>query len=130
MSPLVWKIFHGLARTNPLRVNAVPVIDVWKSPAVTDISRVRSAMFSDIQFDRSAAHHVRLHLHVRDIRVNMKAMAGLDKMSITELEDLAAKLRHTIARNPGHSRTEQVELEDVKQWIAIRQNRDSSESEP
>ena len=56
----------------------------------------------------------------------MKAMAALDKMSVTELEDLAAKLRHTIARNPGPSRTEQVELEDVKQWIAIRQNRDSS----
>ena len=87
-------------------------------------------MFSDIQFDRSAAHHVRLHLHVRDIRVNMKAMAGLDKMSLTELEDLAAKLRHTIARNPGHSRMEQVELEDVKQWIAIRQNRDSSSLSP
>ena len=87
-------------------------------------------MFFDIQFDRSAAHHVRLHLHVRDIRVNMKAMAALDKMSLTELEDLAAKLRHTIARNPGHSRMEQVELEDVKQWIAIRQNRDSSKSEP
>ena len=87
-------------------------------------------MFSDIQFDRSAAHHVRLHLHVRDIRVKMKAMAALDKMSLTELEDLAAKLRHTIARNPGNSRMEQVELEDVKQWIAIRQNRDKSESEP
>ena len=57
-------------------------------------------------------------------------MAALDKMSLTELEDLAAKLRHTIARNPGHSRMEQVELEDVKQWIAIRQNRDNSESEP
>ena len=56
----------------------------------------------------------------------MKPMAALDKMTVTELEDLAAKLRHTIARNPGPSRTEQVELEDVKQWIAIRQNRDSS----
>jgi hypothetical protein len=59
----------------------------------------------------------------------MKAMAALDKMSLTELEDLAAKLRHTIARNPGPSRTEQVELEDVKQWIAIRQNRDSSSAQ-
>jgi hypothetical protein len=114
-----------MARTNRQRVNASPVIDVWKSPAVTDISRVRSAMFSDIQFDRSAAHHVRLHLHVRNIRVNMKAMTALDKMSLTELEDLAAKLRHTIARNPGHSRMEQVELEDVKQWIAIHQNREN-----
>jgi len=59
----------------------------------------------------------------------MKIMAALDKMNLTELEDLAAKLRHTIARNPAHSRMEQVELEDVKQWIAIRQSRDSSASE-
>ena len=57
-------------------------------------------------------------------------MAALDKMNLTELEDLAAQLRHMIARNPGHSRIEQVELEDVMQWIAIRQGRDSSESEP
>lgn len=56
-------------------------------------------------------------------------MAILDKLSLVELEDLAAKLRHAIARNPGNSRMEQIELEDVKQWIAIRQNRDS-ESEP
>ena len=56
-------------------------------------------------------------------------MTTLDKMSLVELEDLAAKLRHAIARNPENSRMEQVELEDVKQWIAIRQNRDS-ESEP
>ena len=62
----------------------------------------------------------------------MNGMAALDKMSLTELEDLAAKLRHAIARNPGPSPMEQVELEDVKQWIAIRQNqnRDKSESEP
>lgn len=57
-------------------------------------------------------------------------MATLDKMSLVELEDLAAKLRHAIARNPENSRMEQVELEDVKQWIAIRQNRDNSESQP
>ena len=63
---------------------------------------------------------------MRNIRVKMKAMAALGKMSLMELEDLVAKLRHTIARNSGPSRTEQVELEDVKQWIAIRQNRDSS----
>ena len=87
-------------------------------------------MFSDIHSDRMPAHHVRLHLHVRDIRVNMETMAALDKMSLAELEDLVAKLRHTIARNPGHSRMEQVELEDVNQWIAIRENRNSSESEP
>jgi len=56
-------------------------------------------------------------------------MADLEKMSLLELEEIATKLRHAIARNPEHSRIEQVELEDVKQWIAIRQNRDA-ESEP
>ena len=60
---------------------------------MADISKVRSAMFSDTQFDRSAAHQVRLHLHVRDIWVKMKAIAALGKMSLTELEELAAKLR-------------------------------------
>ena len=55
-------------------------------------------------FDRSPVHQARLHLHVRDIRVMIKAMPALDKMSLTELEELAAKLRHTIARNPEHSR--------------------------
>ena len=57
-------------------------------------------------------------------------MAALEKMSLEELEDLAAKLRHAIARNPENSRMEQLELEDVKQWIAIRQNRDELRSEP
>ena len=59
----------------------------------------------------------------------MSYMADLEKMSLLELEEIATKLRHAIARNPEHSRIEQVELEDVKQWIAIRQNRDA-ESEP
>jgi hypothetical protein len=53
-------------------------------------------------------------------------MTVLDKMSLAELEDLAAKLRHTIARNPEDSRMERVELEDVKQWIAIREDGDNS----
>jgi hypothetical protein len=56
-------------------------------------------------------------------------MPAFEKMSIEELEDLAAKLRHAIARNPENSRMEQVELEDVKQWIAIRQNRDELKSD-
>jgi hypothetical protein len=56
-------------------------------------------------------------------------MPALNKMSLVELEELAAKLRHAIARNPGNSRMEQLELEDVKQWIAIRQNRDELKSE-
>ena len=64
-----------------------------------------------------------------DTRGKMSDMAGLEKISLTELEEIATKLRHAIARNPVYSRMEQVELEDVKQWIAIRQNRDS-ESEP
>jgi hypothetical protein len=33
------------------------------------------------------------------------------------------------AIHPEHSGMEQVEREDVKQWIAIRQNRESSESQ-
>jgi hypothetical protein len=57
-------------------------------------------------------------------------MPALGKMSLAELEDLAAKLRHALARNPEHSRMQQVALDDVKQWIAIRQNRDELESEP
>ena len=65
--------------------------------------------------------------HLLDNQLKMKAMAALDKMSLMELEDLAAKLRHTIARNPGNSRMEEIELENVKQWIAIRQ---SCQSEP
>ena len=65
-----------------------------------------------------------------DTRGKISDTAHLEKMTLTELEEIAAKLRHAIARNPEHSRMEQVELVDVKQWIAIRQNRDSSESEP
>jgi hypothetical protein len=57
-------------------------------------------------------------------------MTALDKMSLAQLEDLAAKLRHEIARNPENARTEQIELEDVKQWIAIHQDRNQLESEP
>jgi hypothetical protein len=56
-------------------------------------------------------------------------MAALNKMSLAELEDLAAKLRHAIARNPENSRIQEIELEDVKQWIVIRRNRDQIESE-
>ena len=42
-------------------------------------------------------------------------MPDLGKMSLIELEEIAAKLRRAIARNPEQSRMEQVELEDVKQ---------------
>ena len=67
---------------------------------------------------------------MRDIQARISDMTNLAKMTLAELEDLATKLRHAIARNPEHSQTERVELEDLKQWVAIRQNRDSSESEP
>lgn len=57
-------------------------------------------------------------------------MPALNQLSLVELEELAAKLRHAIARNPEDSRMEQRELEDVRQWIAIRQqNRDEFNSE-
>jgi hypothetical protein len=45
----------------------------------------------------------------------MSDMPDLEKMSLIELEEIAAKLRRAIARNPEQSRMEQVELEDVKQ---------------
>jgi len=57
-------------------------------------------------------------------------MPALNQLSLVELEELAAKLRHAIARNPEDSRMEQRELEDVRQWIAIRQqNREEFNSE-
>lgn len=57
-------------------------------------------------------------------------MPVLNQLSLVDLEELAAKLRHAIARNPEDSRMEQRELEEVKQWIAIRQqNRDEFNSE-
>ena len=56
-------------------------------------------------------------------------MPALNKLSLVELEELAAKSRHAIARNPEDSRMEQLELEDVKQWIAIRQNGEEFASE-
>ena len=39
---------------------------------------------------------------------------------MTELEELASNLRSQIARNPNHSTTEKVELEDVEGWIKLR----------
>ena len=66
---------------------------------------------------------------MRDILVRISDMTNLAKMTLAELEDLATKLRHAIARNPEHLQVERVELEDLKQWVAIRQTRDSSDSE-
>jgi hypothetical protein len=62
-------------------------------------------------------------------RIKILAMPALNKLSLAELEELAAKLHHAIARNPEDSRMEQLELEDAKQWIAIRRNRDEFNSE-
>lgn len=57
-------------------------------------------------------------------------MPALNQLSLVDLEELAAKLRHAIARNPEDFRMEQRELEEVKQWIAIRlQNRAEFNSE-
>jgi hypothetical protein len=52
-------------------------------------------------------------------------LGAIEPASLRAGEEVATQLRHTIARNPENSRKEQVELEGVKQWIAIRQNRDS-----
>ena len=49
--------------------------------------------------------------------IKMRLMTALDKMSLVELEEFAAKLRHAIARNPENSQMEQIELDNVKQWI-------------
>ena len=57
------------------------------------------------------------------------SVMALDKLRLDELEQLKSKLKTAIARNPGHSRIERVELEDVEQWIALRRQEQQS-SEP
>jgi hypothetical protein len=52
----------------------------------------------------------------------------LDSKSLVELEQIAEGLRRTIERNPNHSRIEQVELQDVEQWI--RERKSQAKSEP
>ena len=59
-------------------------------------------------------------------------MTQLSELSLQALEDLATQLRHAIARNPDESQHERIELENVNQWIALRQQQseeDSSRSE-
>jgi hypothetical protein len=51
----------------------------------------------------------------------------LEDMSVAELEEVAANLRHMIERSPGDTRMEQIELRDVDTWIALRQ-KDALES--
>jgi len=48
-------------------------------------------------------------------------MTNLRELSLSQL---AAKLRHTIARNTEESQQERVELENVNQWISLRQQQE------
>jgi len=52
---------------------------------------------------------------------------SLENKTLTELEQLAVKLRQQIAHNPEHSKIERVELEDVEQWIHLRRKEATSE---
>jgi hypothetical protein len=45
---------------------------------------------------------------------------SLEGKSLTELAELRDKLFKKIQGNPLHSRIEQVELDDVNQWIATK----------
>jgi hypothetical protein len=51
----------------------------------------------------------------------------LKELSPSALEELATKLRHAIARNPEESHSERIELENVNQWIALRQQQTEGE---
>lgn len=51
----------------------------------------------------------------------MNKPTRLEDMNVAELEEVAAKLRHTIERSPRDTRMEQIELKDVNGWIALRQ---------
>jgi hypothetical protein len=57
-------------------------------------------------------------------------MASLDKMTLAELEDLAAKLKAEIARDPQRMFIAKVELQDVNQSIALRRKEVQPDSEP
>jgi hypothetical protein len=51
----------------------------------------------------------------------MNKPSRLEDMNVDELEEVAAKLRQMIERSLRDTRMEQIELEDVNEWIAIRQ---------
>jgi hypothetical protein len=57
-------------------------------------------------------------------------MASLDKMTLAELEDLAAKLKAEIVRDPQRMLIAKVELQDVNQWIALGRKELQPGSEP
>jgi len=56
-------------------------------------------------------------------------MSILDEMNSPELEALAAKLYAQIDRSPNRSEMPEVELEDVKGWIALQKKEAESYSE-
>jgi hypothetical protein len=51
-------------------------------------------------------------------------------MNSSELEALAAELYAEIARSLGDSESAEIELKDVKDWIAFRKKEDESCPEP
>ena len=57
-------------------------------------------------------------------------MSTLDQMNPSELEALAAGLHAQIRRSVGYSATREIELKDVKDWIASRQKEAKSCPEP
>jgi hypothetical protein len=57
-------------------------------------------------------------------------MATLEKMKLGELHELADDLSHSITSNPEGSWTQRLEPEDVRLWIAIRENKDPFDPNP
>jgi hypothetical protein len=53
-------------------------------------------------------------------------MSILNEMNSRELEALAIKLHTQIERSPGSSGMPKVELEDVKDWIALHREESKS----
>ena len=53
------------------------------------------------------------------------SMSTLNEMNSRELEALAVKLQRQINRVCEHSELPKVELEDVKQWIALHRKESS-----
>ena len=42
---------------------------------------------------------------------------GLDTKTLAELHEIATGLRRYIKSHPGHCEIEEIELQDVEQWI-------------
>jgi len=51
---------------------------------------------------------------------------ALDQKTLAELHELRLKLEEQIRRDPEHSKMERVELDDVNQWIRLRQKESQS----